>query len=279
MVAKQSSKKARKKIFKAGLVLSLLILSFSLLTLFFWMTTRSLFSKNDHFKLKNFYITGSGWWKDHPLDVMKKLKLEYGKTNIFAVELDKLRKKLKQEPGIKNVNIRKKLPDTLIINVRERIPVAKLKHNGKDWYIDDSCVLIKPESSLNIDKDLPELIALKSLKNMKLYPGDPIPQYQNALNLLKMLSEKKYGFSKFSVSKLAVKNDIIIFIMHYRHHYRSNPDKYLNLKYKVYMNSGKLKSGLSRLKNSVKQAFEEKRFDESINLTFDEEYGDIIGYQ
>lgn len=83
------------------------------------------FSRNPHFELKNMVMTSDGRLSSAKL-------IEYANIeangNLFAIDFDALRKNLESVPLIESVQIQRKLPDTLVVNVKERVAVAQI-----DW--------------------------------------------------------------------------------------------------------------------------------------------------
>ncbi len=67
--------------------------------------------------------------------VLNKLGLTYGE-NIFDINLFELKKKLLKDNWIKEVTIKRIIPDKIIINITEKIPVFILKDKNNLFYID-----------------------------------------------------------------------------------------------------------------------------------------------
>lgn len=64
--------------------------------------------------------------------------------NLFAVNKFEVERKIKaQYPYIAEVNIRRRLPDTFLLNVVERVPVAYLDKGEQRWLLDKDAYLLE----------------------------------------------------------------------------------------------------------------------------------------
>lgn len=84
-----------------------------------------LFSRNPHFELKNIVMKSDGRLSSTQL-------IEYANIeangNLFAIDFDELRANLESVALVESVQIQRKLPDTLVVDVKERVAVAQV-----DW--------------------------------------------------------------------------------------------------------------------------------------------------
>lgn len=120
-----------KNFLRKTFVLSLLIL--------FCCLGYNLFFKSDHFRVKNFEIKGN-----HYASAPEILSIveEQSPMNIFLIIFSDLREKLKKIKWIERVSFESEIPDTLIIQVKERTPVALIVMKGDLYLIDKEGVLI-----------------------------------------------------------------------------------------------------------------------------------------
>jgi POTRA domain, FtsQ-type len=88
--------------------------------------------------------------------------------NVFSIDLDVLRESLRRHPWIADVSIRRVVPDTLIIDVKEQVPVAIVALSkvsaSKLYYINES---FEPFSRVYL-QDAPDLPMLTGL-DMSLF--------------------------------------------------------------------------------------------------------------
>ncbi|AKJ63744.1 cell division protein FtsQ/DivIB [Kiritimatiella glycovorans] len=151
---------------------------------------RSLFAGNGHFRCREIRVSTDG-----RLDRAR--ILEYGGLkdveNIFEPELGKVLERLSTVPMIESVTVSRDLPGTLLVDVRERVAVARLGGGGPRRYplpVDRFGVVLPPRR--NSDK-LPEIRGLE--ENDRRTPGDRIegPAMERALRLLDILRREKWG--------------------------------------------------------------------------------------
>ena len=101
--------------FRIGLVLFLFLTAIAVAVVLVLYGAQLLSSKNRHFLLRDVKVESSGWWNKKNRKVMNDLNLEIGKTNLFDLDLKKLRQTLlNMEPSIAKVSLKKVLPDTLV---------------------------------------------------------------------------------------------------------------------------------------------------------------------
>lgn len=114
------------------------VLAISVLILTILIMKNQLFDRNEHFLLREVRIDSlrnveGSYWNDHSKaeENTKKLTEELGinvmQDNIFALNLAEKREALlKAHPEIKDAQLTPILPDTLLIRISERLPVARL---------------------------------------------------------------------------------------------------------------------------------------------------------
>lgn len=101
---------------------------------------RMLFTRNDLFCIRDIKIECSGEVIT-PRHVMDYAELA-GCSNLFAVNIGEMRRKLLEQPRLKTVEITRCLPGTLIIRARERVSLARLEMSGYTMTVDrEGCVL------------------------------------------------------------------------------------------------------------------------------------------
>ena len=187
--------------FRVGLILSSAIIVLSLAILGFWLTTKALFSKNDNFLIERVVVKSGGWWRKHRAVVPKVLGVVVGETNLFSFSLPELRKKLEKQPSIESARISRIIPDTLVVDINERIPQAFLHWRGNSKVVDSNGVVMETSSCISVGDDLPIVTGFLS-KKKDLIPGNTLPQIMPALRLIdnavKIVPEMR--FSRISLN-------------------------------------------------------------------------------
>ncbi|MCK5529426.1 MAG: FtsQ-type POTRA domain-containing protein [Kiritimatiellae bacterium] len=122
----QSHAKAKVAVSVVSLVV-LVSLAVGLLAGSRWIVAK-LYSRNSTFVIKHIEIKGSLMMS--PALVREYTKLDEG-LNLFAINIKQIRNDfLRRSPSVKFMDISRDLPDTLEINIIERIPLAKLGKRG-----------------------------------------------------------------------------------------------------------------------------------------------------
>lgn len=119
---------------------------------------KAMFAGNDRFKLKRIDIVMGNNGMLTPEEIKKRLGLIEGQANLFGFNLSRSRKRLLFEtPNLKSVIITRILPDTLKVNVLERVPIALIWVGSSVWLgVDDECCIFVVDSQR---LKLPEIIA------------------------------------------------------------------------------------------------------------------------
>ena len=184
MAAKRKTNIIKKPGFRLGMIASGIMIILAIIVLSIWFTSQSLFDRNDHFILNRVIVRSGGWWKSRSKEVSSVLNIKPGETNLFSIDLAKKRKELEAEPSISKVSISRILPDTLSVDITERIPSAFLHFRDNKRIVDADGMVMSTESCINVDKNLPVITGFRS-KEEELLPGNKLQQVTPALNLLK----------------------------------------------------------------------------------------------
>lgn len=90
-----------------------------------------LFSKNKHFEIQHLVISSDGKLKED--QIREYTELSEG-MNLFGVSFSEIEKRLSSVPLVESVHLERKLPHTLIVKVKERIPVARISGTKRRKY-------------------------------------------------------------------------------------------------------------------------------------------------
>lgn len=166
-----------------------------LIILFFIIKQISSFLFNsDYFKIKNILSNQAH------IDFLSYLKEE----NIFKLNLKEIADQInKKYPSYRIVRLSKQLPDTVIIELKKRQPIAYLRLIHY-WGIDEEAVLIElkevPQSSL------PVIYGLDAkLSNLKLGQRIQLTEVSQALEFIKKIKSKKF-LESYNLKKIYVAN-------------------------------------------------------------------------
>ncbi len=78
-------------------------------------------------------------------------------ANIFTLDINKLESDYEALPDVKTVVIERSFPNTILVNIAERIPIVQISYGRNIYGIDEDGVIIK----LNESRGLPEIRGLK----------------------------------------------------------------------------------------------------------------------
>ncbi len=94
----------------------------------------------DRFTIREIEIDGTQ--KVNYLEVVHLSGIEY-MSNIFTVDLKDVKLKIEQNPLLKVTEIKRKLPDTILITIEEREPIAAIKSQDKYVVINKNCITLE----------------------------------------------------------------------------------------------------------------------------------------
>lgn len=145
---------------------------------------RAMFTENDFFQIRRIEVTTDGELKaDH---IQEYAKVRPG-LNLFAVRPEDVRGALLTVPVIANAQVGRRLPDTLTIEVTERVAVARLGRpgSGSPLAVDATGHVLGPSSVR------PSLPVILGVRDHALRPGDVVqdPMLQEALTVLEICNE------------------------------------------------------------------------------------------
>ena len=157
------SKKAR---FWIGLFLAVIIPVIAGVLL--WLAYRALFPNNPRLIVNSVRLAGnSGYWSPADPDerqermarILAILRIHPGRTPMFSGEkeydLAEMTAKLRREiPELERADVRRVLPDQLIFELHERIPVANL---GSNFYVDAIGTVLDKSACYDVSASLPTI--------------------------------------------------------------------------------------------------------------------------
>jgi cell division protein FtsQ len=129
--------------------------------------------------------------------------------NIFLVDIKSIKNNLEKETYIKNAEVKRKLPDKIIINIEERKGIISYDYNNKIYLLDfDGVVLKEIENEENLFKVSSEI---KSRVNV----GDKINFQESNLKFDEILNISRYIYenNKNLDCNILLKNDNIYCII------------------------------------------------------------------
>lgn len=121
-----------------------------------------IFINTDFFSLKELSIVGQV--KLNREDILINGKIEMNK-NIYMYNLKEVKSNLLKNPYIKDVNIKRKFPNKIIIDLVERVDMCAIPYMGSFVLINEEGIVLKVENDIkNFDKPLLTGIDFTNLK-------------------------------------------------------------------------------------------------------------------
>ena len=142
---------------------------------------------DEYFNVKNTRIIGNSFVSDNEL--ISLMELPEG-TNIFKTGIYKLQEKMSSHPWIKGVLIKRELPNSLLISVDERMPIAVAEYKGRKYLIDSDGVVLGRRETLSDDRYFPVIRGV-DFKGIRFGEEQPPEALVEVLRLLDAIKKKK----------------------------------------------------------------------------------------
>jgi cell division protein FtsQ len=193
MVNARLAEQRRERLHRVGAVLTTLIalagLGWLIVSGGQWLGRR-LFTENPRYTVKHLLFELSAGTQ-LPADRLREYsKLREG-VNLFAVDLRAVVSDLMKVPLVSQVRVTRRLPDTLIVRVAERVALARLGQDDQRYHL----AVDREGRVLGPSARSPNLPALIGLRDRALRPGDEIqdPGVLTALQILDRCDTTRVG--------------------------------------------------------------------------------------
>lgn len=157
-----------------------------------WLLSSRMVTDNPRFTLHRVLVRShvGGYWHGRKELVCDILRIREGETNLFQLDPGQMRKRLlEREPSIQSVRIIRELPDTLNIEITERIPIArlsdkKLNPQSSNLVIDAQAILMDKSRCMNLVASLPIIVA--DAQVLKFPPGASVSKFRPIVKLINL---------------------------------------------------------------------------------------------
>lgn len=230
--------------------------------LFVWLTAKNMFSENPRFAVRTITVKSVGYWKGREREICDMLKIRPGISNLFALDLGGLRGRLAREASIEHVSVQRILPDTLIIDITERIPRAFVNSHPSTnpvWVVDSNCVLMESAKCMNIDNSLPVIIGVRP--DTAPVPGMKIPSILSAMDLI-MLTVRDYPMINIAYVSLIQPGQLVCGVF-YRNN--RNPED----AFRIYLPEKNLRESILKMVTAIEKVQKENNPTRQINLMYE----------
>ena len=169
------------------------------------------FTDNRHLVLRKVNVLSSGYWSGRDDELAARLRLKPG-TAMFQLDPAEVRRALEKIPCIAKARVYRELPDTLRIELNERVPRAIIGSRNSPVVADENGVLmLRRESMASAKLELPVITGLP-LKNCR--PGGIVAGAEPALKLIMLAMQEFPVYNIAAVSMIA--DDSMVCYLYYR---------------------------------------------------------------
>lgn len=135
---------------------------------------------SNFFRVKEINVKGTHFLLKE--DITKALSVKPG-MSIFEIDIDRLKERLKKEPWIREARVERRFPNTLNIDIQERVPFAVLLSKER-YLLDDSGFVIK-----RVDDEKQANPLIKGAENVDIEIGNRVSKegVRKGLEILKSL--------------------------------------------------------------------------------------------
>lgn len=159
------------------------------------------FSLSNFFTVDTIDVQGNKYFTDEEISNMAHASI--GRNIIYKLNKGSMRKYLEKNPYIEEARVYRKLPSTIVINVKERMQIAALTYGDKFLIIDNKGTLLR------ITKTKPKLTIVTGFKVKKVKLGEAVEVnnsdlFKELLSLLKSMEEGDVYFTKINITEMFI---------------------------------------------------------------------------
>lgn len=173
----------------------------------------NLFKHNDRFVLTQVAVNSPGGYYSKPAAqklLIRALKLKIAEDNLFALDTAGIREQIKQQPAVEDVAVKTVLPDTLQIDIEERVPRAFIGRPGSWLVADANGMVMSRGSCAEVRNNLP---VINGAFHINPKPGEVHHRLRPALDLIMEVQR----FKCFSVSLVNLsQQEKLVAVIEYR---------------------------------------------------------------
>lgn len=159
------------------------------------------FSLSSFFTVDTIDVQGNKYFTDEEISNMAHART--GQNIIYKLNKGNMLNYLEKNPYIEEARVYRKLPSTIVINVKERMQIAALTYGDQFLIIDNKGTLLR------VTKTKPKLTIVTGFKVKKVKLGDPVEVsspdlFKELLSLLKSMKAGDVYFTKINITELFI---------------------------------------------------------------------------
>lgn len=161
--------------------------------------------QSDFLNLKIIEVNGNDQLTQEEIVQVSKLVME---RNLFKYNLEEIKERLISHPYVEEVEIERKLPNRIIISLKERVEYAIISYMGSFLFIDSQAVVLKIEESY-LSQELP-LITGAEFQSFTLGQRADIPNQEDLMMAIRLIEAARLTDLINNISEINVseKNNI-----------------------------------------------------------------------
>jgi hypothetical protein len=182
-----------------------------------WGALRGVFfTNNPHFTLMKVQVKVTGQMQPAEITArLTRLGVRAGAKNLFMLDLRALRRDLRSYVMVADARLRLRLPDTLVVEVDARVPVAK--YQGRSLCLVDSDGWVMPARTDPRLQALPLILGVRNGQQQRIGVQCHDEMVLGALQFLRFIAIRPYG-SYFDVDVIQLDYDRAALRVHLHHH-------------------------------------------------------------
>ena len=159
------------------------------------------FSLSSFFTVDTIDVQGNKYFTDEEISNMAHART--GQNIIYKLNKGNMLNYLEKNPYIEEARVYRKLPSTIVINVKERMQIAALTYGDQFLIIDNKGTLLR------VTKTKPKLTIVTGFKVKKVKLGEPVEVnspdlFKELLSLLKSMEAGDVYFTKINITELFI---------------------------------------------------------------------------
>lgn len=160
------------------------------------------FLKSELFNITAIEIEGNRYYTLSQIQSLS--EIETGQNIFFDVKVKAARSRLLEDPYIKNANVSRRLPSTIVITIEERAEFAAVQTSGGFMIIDDEGMVLR------VSQSDPELTLIEGIELIDSEVGKPLNVKQSyllnsTLDLIRNIGKNDLFFRRIYFSSAVVR--------------------------------------------------------------------------
>ncbi|MFH0926375.1 MAG: FtsQ-type POTRA domain-containing protein [bacterium] len=187
-----------------------LVLGLIIATLYYTGISDYLFKRLSYFNVNKIVVSGNNYIEEK--EILSRVKVTLGE-NIFNIDLSSINNQLKKNNWIKEAIAKRDLPDAILLLITERLPIAYIEQDNKEYLVDQEGYLMEAVSRKKYDYPVIKVITLKKITVGEYIEKDIFEPVVRILKVLQNLSNSplpKINKIVIKVREVGIKPEITI---------------------------------------------------------------------